>query len=185
MRINVASNKSDEEKHQLVVDLLLSKKRSSASDLEILFQEENIVHVKYERLIGDQESVLEEMYEKLVGLGPIKINEGEQYKELIPESQKHLHENISKGPLGDRIDGWREEMSLQQISVIDAITGWYLIKHSYRQHSPNPRINWMEKFGYRLSGFWWRVMNFVTLCIKSTSHRRYYFNKAIRAIRIR
>ncbi len=100
-------------------------------DIEILYPNDVLV-VHYETMIKDFSSTLSQIGDFL-HLAP--INGESSYTAnvsyYIPERYKHIHENVNKAPMTSRIDKWRENLSEEEINIIEQVAGRELESEGY------------------------------------------------------
>lgn len=84
------------------------------------------VTLRYEDLIQSQDETLTEVaaFLQIDGEAFGSSDGGAARLEgLIPDTQKHLHANIGKGPLAARISSWTSEITPSETRAIEAIAG--------------------------------------------------------------
>ena len=84
------------------------------------YSSSNILVVSFNELVLNPENILEKCTDFLEINN--KITENNNYFESIPESQKHLHENIkSKKGMIEKIDLWKEDLPIKYKRIIEVI----------------------------------------------------------------
>jgi hypothetical protein len=86
--------------------------------------------IKYEDLISNTDSEMKRLL-AFLATGGEKNLLGRNYVDKIPEREKHLHTNVSLGPLKGRIDAWRGELNNAEIVAIQRISGEILRRNGY------------------------------------------------------
>ncbi|MDZ4307593.1 sulfotransferase [Allopontixanthobacter sp.] len=94
--------------------------------------------VRYEDLILENEPTLGKIAE-LLGLDSGRLSAGETAEpatlvELIPDEQKHLHRNVGRGPMADRIDRWQKKLSTRETMALELIPGRAMQRLGYKRH---------------------------------------------------
>ena len=88
--------------------------------------------VRYEDLVANNAETLEEIFAFLrverEQQGQPTARGDTSLSELIPANQRHLHTNIKKDPITDRIHAWRNDLSTSEVEIISAISGERLEK---------------------------------------------------------
>jgi hypothetical protein len=77
----------------------------------------DIIKIRYEDLVGNTEKELKRLYRFIIGnefSNRILKMDPSSYFKKIPDSQLHLHSNVSAKPLKSRIDGWKNELSYNE-----------------------------------------------------------------------
>jgi hypothetical protein len=98
--------------------------RKAVNSLRNLRGQEWILYLRFEDLIARPESTWARIIEfvRVEGEGAARGS----YAERIPESQKHLHCNIEKGPMEERIDAWESELQIDEVAAIEALVGRHM-----------------------------------------------------------
>ncbi len=86
--------------------------------------------VAYEALVRNPQAELARIFAWL-GVEAAKIDTARQV-EYVPDRLQHLHRNIGKPPLPDRIEAWREELRPARLSRFEAVAGPVLVAKGYR-----------------------------------------------------
>lgn len=81
----------------------------------------HLIHIRYEDLVLEPEQTLEALCEALGMSGrDCEVEKDlDAYANRIGREQRHLHENLSRGVLVERIEAWREELSAREIAVYE------------------------------------------------------------------
>lgn len=106
--------------------LLWKKQIRAAKDLE---KESWLYTLKYEDLIENKDAVLKELLNFLKSGD--RRSERNTYSEEIPPYQRSLHTNITKAPLRNRINAWRDELDLTEVVVIEKLAAKEMISFGY------------------------------------------------------
>jgi len=92
--------------------------KTTNNTLSMLKAKDDVFVVEYEDLIRDEDKVFIQVA-KFLGI-EMKLDEG-GYSNRVPEEQQHLHKNINKVGLTERIDAWSEELDSLSIFAIESI----------------------------------------------------------------
>ena len=103
--------------------------------LNLLKEQKWLYILKYENLILNTE----EEIDKLLDFLSVKEKTKDyfDYYEKIPENQKHLHKNLAKPPLKERIFSWEKELSKEEIYIFQKIARDALITLGYKMKEIN------------------------------------------------
>ena len=113
--------------------------------------------VKYEDLVADAEKVVREALD-FIGVED-RAMASDDYFEKIPQEQKHLHTNISRGAIKGRVDAWKESLAPSEVRFIQKYLGGAMNQYGYspvkvrsglRDHWQYLVLNW--KYFRRLLG---------------------------------
>jgi len=95
--------------------------------------------VRYENLLDNESEEIQKVIQFL-DAGNRKDDTKEGYFDLVPDKQKHLHQNVSSGkPDVKRKDGWREELGSADIQFLEIVLKKQLILNGYRLSGVSPR----------------------------------------------
>ena len=96
-----------------------------------------VLTIKYEDLIFDNEATLNSVIEFL-GASKERVAR-DSYKAEIPVGQQHLHENLSKPLLKERVNSWSDELAVDDIYFLSLVlrdeiqnSNYYLSKVNFR-----------------------------------------------------
>lgn len=113
------------------------------------FERNKLLMVKYEDLIKNTSNVINEIHTFLTGKRhaetPDQNQVDQKYFLKIPEEQKILHPNIRKGPLLDRIDAWKNEISFAEQYFYEKTACDLLKKLGYETNCLNQTKTLQEK----------------------------------------
>ena len=130
------------------------------------YQEQSWFHlVKYEDLIEEKDAELERV-RHFLGAGPKICESRMDYAEMIPAAQTHLHRNVGKSSLPDRVGAWQTELSAGEIFSIQCIAKRGLTEHGY--HS-------IEEGRFQLGDrclFFWDCLQTAIAVLPIRSYRR-------------
>ena len=87
--------------------------------------------VKYENLIKNKEKEIDNILKFLGVKTTTKTKTKDLYYKKIPEKQKHLHNNLNKPPLKERIYAWKKELKKEEIYIFQKVAGASLIDFGY------------------------------------------------------
>lgn len=78
-----------------------------------------VLTIKYEDLICDNEATLNSVV-KFLGISKERAA-SDSYKAEIPVGQQHLHENLSKPLLKERVNSWSDELAVDDIYFLSLV----------------------------------------------------------------
>jgi len=121
---------STEKKTMSINPIYTALKWNEAVKIVDRYKNENWFYlIKYEDLIENKELALNNIIDFFgVSRGRIRSN---NYVRRIPKEQIHLHENVSKKPIKERVNAWEKELTKIEISLIDRIINKKLLKFGY------------------------------------------------------
>lgn len=85
--------------------------------------------VKYEQWTADNDAQLARLFAFLAVEPQAAQAAAAKLQEAIPPSQRHLHQNIDKGPLVERNLAWQQSLTPPQIALLQHFCGPSLRKH--------------------------------------------------------
>lgn len=86
--------------------------------------------LKYEDLIPNTNEEMASLLKFLGVENKIRINQS-RYFDTIPDKQKHLHQNLKAGPIKDRIDAWKNDLTASERLSIRIMAGRSMIWAGY------------------------------------------------------
>ena len=88
--------------------------------------------VRYEKLLKNESKEIQEIL-NFLGVGNKKDEKKLGYFDVVPDNQKHLHQNVSSGkPDITRKDGWKEELGAADIRFLEIVLKKHLNLNGYR-----------------------------------------------------
>ncbi len=95
------------------------------------YSEENWFHaVQYEDLLTNQKKEMRRILQFLQ-LSDLKDVDNSAYFAKLPEKEKNIHKNITSQPILQRIHAWKEELTREEIWLLQHISKRTLMKHGY------------------------------------------------------
>jgi hypothetical protein len=116
---------------------------------------DRVLPIKYENLVSEH-SFHQELTKitDFLNVSPVKSKGGDNYFNKIPEEQKHLHANVAKKPLHNRIDAWKEELPTNDSVFIKCALKKEIRKFSYNRLTPKVNISDFVSLYKRLFSFY-------------------------------
>ncbi|CAK8724917.1 hypothetical protein KKHLCK_15355 [Candidatus Electrothrix laxa] len=105
--------------------------------LEVLQHDPGFLVVQYEELIANEVDVMRGI-KKFLELSPTNQQfDKTDYFASIPQGQRHLHQHVQNGdPCSDRVSGWKQELPVPYILLLQTVLKKYLRKKGFSFYSP-------------------------------------------------
>ena len=98
-----------------------------------LYESSKVLKVHYENLISNTDQVFVRIISELK-ISPFEFLSGNgDFFERLPDHHKVIHENIDKDPILKRIYAWKQQLSDEEIYIIQEVTRKYLLSAGYGQ----------------------------------------------------
>lgn len=98
-----------------------------------LYESSKVLKVHYEDLISNTNQVFEGIISE-VKISPFGFLSGDgDFLERLPDHHKLIHGNVDKGPILKRIDAWKQQLSDEEVYMIQEVTKKYLLSAGYGQ----------------------------------------------------
>ena len=96
-----------------------------------------LLAIRYEDLICNKEETINSVV-RFLGIGKERVA-NDCYNAEIPSGQKHLHENLSKPFLKDRVNSWCDELAVDDIYFLSLVLRKEIQEYSYYSSKVNFR----------------------------------------------
>lgn len=135
------------------------------------------IDIKYEDLVLNPAATLKLVSNNIhasgIGFKDIPAKNGIK----IPDEQKHLHRNIYNPPDTNRINGWRDELTAEEINCFEMIAKNTLMNNGYQCES-KLTLHTFFLFFKLYTLHWYRIIIFkIPMQIKATVRRAIYNSK--------
>lgn len=136
---------------------------------------ESVLEVSYEALVSDTEPMLRQVCEFLgIPFDEAMLNYHKQRESVYEGYHAQIHKNLNAPPKQDRIDAWRDDLTAQEIALIEHVCSPLMAELGYapeQQNTPIPpnMIN-MLKWERRTLGIYRQVRQY----FKGRTHHLFY-----------